>query len=238
MTRSAVGRSLSGFGRHHAGRSAADGIVTAIEEQIAAQGLLPGHRIGTKQELCEQFGVAPATLSEALKLLRARGTIEVRPGPGGGAFVADVSPLIRLGHSVLALRDGGAPVNDVLGVIDALDEAVVREAAAHRTARDLRELDALTRKLSQAWHDPARGPRCNWALHRRIAQITPNVVLRAFYQNMIDYIEAEGPQASREVLVLAPDSERRLAIHHQIVAAIRSRDQDEVADVMRRHRGG
>ena len=47
-----------------------------------------GYRIGTKQELCEEFGVAPATLSEALRVLRARGIIDVRPGPGGGTFVA------------------------------------------------------------------------------------------------------------------------------------------------------
>src|SRR5579875_2328687 len=93
-------------------QSVADGLVREIEDAINRDQLPAGHRIGTKQELCDQFGVAPATLGEAMRVLRARGLIEVRPGPGGGLFVAEQSPLIRLAHSVLALRQSGATIND------------------------------------------------------------------------------------------------------------------------------
>lgn len=193
-----------------------------------------GHRIGTKQELCERFGVAPATLSEALRVLRNRGVIEVRPGPGGGAFVADASPLIRLAHTVLDLREHGATVNDVIGVLDALDEAVIRDAARHRRARDMRDLDVLMGKLAEVWHDPRQGDSLNWALHRRIAQISPNAVLRAFYQNMADYIATEGSAAY--VAGFRSDSAERLQAHYDIVEAIRSQDEAVVRDVAFRHR--
>lgn len=224
------------FAGHRAGRSAADGIVAAIEERIREQHLTPGHRIGTKQELTAEFGVAPATLSEALRLLRARGTVEVRPGPGGGTFVADQSPMIRLAHVVLALRDEGASFNDVLEVIDALDEAVVRDAAEFRTRRDLIELDALMTKLAESWDNPAKSMSCNWQLHRRIAEITPNVILRAFYQNMIDYVELEDYRAAPDETALPPHDGHRLQVHRDLVEAIRAQDQDFVSMAVRRHR--
>ena len=231
-----MGSTRHGHGRRRAGQSAADEIVLEIEARIRREQLPVGYRIGTKQELCEEFGVAPATLSEALRVLRARGLIDVRPGPGGGTFVANASPLIRLAQTVLALRDDGATVNDVVGVLDALDEAVIRDAALHRTARDLKDLDALMAKLAAAWHDPAEGSYCNWQLHRRIAEITPNAVLRAFYQNMADYIEGEEFQAPLSLPGFRFDSEERLRVHYDIVAVIRSRDAEAAREAAVRHR--
>jgi DNA-binding FadR family transcriptional regulator len=225
-------------GRRRVVQSVADEIVSEVEAQIRDRQLPAGYRIGTKQELRQEYRVASATLSEALRVLRARGIIEVRPGPGGGAFVADASPLIRLAHTVLALRDDGATVNDVIGVLDALDEAVVRDAARHRRARDLKDLDALMGKLAAVWHDPAEGSYCNWQLHRRIGEITPNVVLRAFYLNLVDYVEAEGPQAAAAAAGFPADSAERLQVHYDIVAAIRSQDQAAVREVALRHRSG
>jgi DNA-binding FadR family transcriptional regulator len=79
-----IGSTRHGHGRRRAGQSAADEIVLEIEARIRRERLPAGYRIGTKQELCGEFGVAPATLSEALRVLRARGVVDVRPGPGGG----------------------------------------------------------------------------------------------------------------------------------------------------------
>lgn len=236
-----VGSTQHGRGRRragHAGHSAADEIVLQIEARIRRERLPAGHRIGTKQELCEEFGVAPATLSEALRVLRARSVVEVRPGPGGGTFVADASPLIRLAQTVLELRHDGATVNDVIGVLDAIDEAVIRDAALHRTARDLQDLDALMKRLAAAWGDPSRGSYCNWQLHRRIAEITPNAVLRAFYQNLVDYIEDEESEAPLPVPGFRFDSDERLRVHYDIVEVIRSRDTEAARAVALRHRTG
>jgi DNA-binding FadR family transcriptional regulator len=231
-----LGQRAPGHTQRRFGQSAAEQIVLEVEASIRRERLPAGHRIGTKQELCARFGVAPATLAEALRVLRTRGAIAVRPGPGGGAFVADASPLIRLAQTVLALRDEGATVNDVVGVLDALDEAVITDAALHRTARDLRDLDALVGKLAAAWADPAQAGCCNWQLHRRIAEVTPNAVLRAFYQNLVDYIEGEDLQAPNSAPDLRLDSEDRLRVHYDIVAAIRSQDVAAVREVAFRHR--
>ena len=219
-------------------QSVADGLVREIEESITRDQLPAGHRIGTKQELCDQFGVAPATLGEAMRVLRARGLIEVRPGPGGGLFVAEQSPLIRLAYSVLALRQGGATINDVVAVLDALDAEVLRDAVRYRTDDDLADLDGLLAELASVWHDPTAGLHCNWRLHRRIAEISPNAVLRTFYLNLVDYIESEsvGESSTFDVMGFHPDTDERLQIHRDLVEAIRSRDESAQVGILQRHR--
>lgn len=218
--------------------SIAEHIVSEIETLIERDALAAGHRIGTKNDLCEMFGVAPATLGEALRVLRVRGSVEVRPGPGGGIFVADQSPLLKLARDVLALRQAGATVNDMVAVLDALDEAVLRDAAAHRTPQDLKDLDELLASVAADWHDPATGMTGNWNLHRRIAQITPNAVLRTFYLNVVDYIESEsiGESSTFDVMGFHPDTDERLRIHSDLVDAIRTGEEQLIVSSLQRHR--
>lgn len=219
-------------------QSVADGLVQEIEETIQRESLPAGYRIGTKQELCDRYGVASATLGEAMRVLRARGIIEVRPGPGGGLFVANQSPLIKLAHSVLKLREDGATVNEIVAVLDALDEAVLRDAAQHRTDADMADLDALIAELAEVWSDPIAGLHCNWRLHRRIAQISPNAVLRTFYLNLVDYIESEsgGESSAFDVMGFHADTDDRLQTHRDLVEAIRTRDEALQRDAIVRHR--
>lgn len=228
------------FQRVAPAQSVADRVVTEVEAMIKVQALAPGHRIGTRQELCEQFGVAPATLGEALRVLRARGSVDLRPGPGGGIFVADQSPLIRLAHSVLRLRQTGAPVNDVIKVLDALDEAVVHDAVVHRTDDDIADLDDIMADLARHWHDPMEGLHGNWRLHRRIAEISPNAVLRTFYLNLVDYIEGETAGSSDEDALAVPgfrqDTDERLHIHEALIDAIRSGDLEAGREAVLDHR--
>ncbi|HEY0189395.1 MAG TPA: FCD domain-containing protein [Cellulomonas sp.] len=217
--------------------SAADYVADDLQRRIAEQGWPAGRRIGTKVELCAEYQVAPATLGEALRVLRARDAVEVRPGPGGGIFVAAQSPLIRLAYEVLDLRQAGTAVNDVVEVLDALDDAVLQDAARHRTDTDLAELDALLAELETTWHRPSEGLHPNWRLHRRIAEISPNVVLRTFYRNLVDYITAESEtDVTLGVIGLEPTSDERLQVHRDLVEAIRHQDPDDVAAASRAHR--
>lgn len=214
---------------------AADVVVRGVQRKISDAVLRPGHRIGTKGELGLEFGVSPATLGEALRVLRGRGVVDVRPGPGGGVFVAAQSPLLRLAQTVLELREGGASVSDVAAVLDGLDEVVARDAAAHRTDDDLRDLDRLAARLGEVWSDPEERPAAMWALHGRIADISPNPVLRAFYVNLVDYL-GDALDEPEVVDGFDPGSPRRLQVHLDLVEAIRAGEQQSVDAAVRRHR--
>src|SRR3954453_13018526 len=69
----------------------AEGVARDLEAQILGAGLAPGERLGTKDDLRQRFGVAVATVNEAVRLLEMRGLIVPPPGPGGGVFGATPS---------------------------------------------------------------------------------------------------------------------------------------------------
>lgn len=217
-------------------QSASGAVADAIEEGIRSGHLPAGDRIGTKTELLERFSVAPATLNEALRILRERRVVVVKPGPKGGIFVADQPPLARLAAEIVNLRSKGLiDVNNAVEVLDGLDNQVMLDAVRHRTDADVADLEALRGELRAQWHTPA-GEAANWGLHRRIANITPNLMLRSFYQNLVDYILAEGDDPTLGVAGFTPDSDERLQVHLDLIDVIVRRDEDRIEDVLEAHR--
>jgi len=70
-----------------------EGRASLVERRIADAirgGVLhAGEKLPSEHDLAQTFGVAPATVREALLSLRSRGLLVTRRGRGGGSFVAD-----------------------------------------------------------------------------------------------------------------------------------------------------
>src|SRR5919202_6597887 len=94
----------------------AEAVARDLEAEILGGRLSPGERIGTKDDLRQRFGVAVATVNEAVRLLETRGLIEARPGPGGGVFVANSSVRAALRRSRLAATWGAARFSDCMKI--------------------------------------------------------------------------------------------------------------------------
>src|SRR5579863_6333424 len=92
--------------------SRAASVARQLEAWIRAEDRSPGDRIATKEELRERFGVAVATINEAVRLLEGRGVIEARPGPGGGIFVARAAVRVALMHTVLGIAPQSTTYRD------------------------------------------------------------------------------------------------------------------------------
>lgn len=217
-------------------QSASGAVADAIEESIRTRHMPAGERIGTKTELLERFSVAPATLNEALRILRERRIVVVKPGPKGGIFVAEQPPLSRLALEIVDLRSKGLiDANNAVEVLDGLDNQVMLDAVRHRTDADVADLEALHGELEAQWHTPG-SEAVNWKLHRRIANITPNLMLRSFYQNLVDYILADGDDPTFGISGFTPDSDDRLRIHLDLIDVIVRRDEARIEEVLAAHR--
>ncbi|MBB3139287.1 FadR/GntR family transcriptional regulator [Halomonas organivorans] len=77
--------------RHAARRARPEVIGEAIKEYIARHGLAPGDRLPQESHLVEALDASKGTIREALRGLAAQGLIQTRTGPGGGAFICEVS---------------------------------------------------------------------------------------------------------------------------------------------------
>ncbi|MFB9467692.1 FadR/GntR family transcriptional regulator [Streptomyces cinereospinus] len=198
----------------------------------------PGSRLGTKEELRTLCEVSVGTFNEALRLLQARGLVTVKPGPGGGMFSAEQSPMVRLGNSVLALDARQNDVADAVRIRDALDPLLIEDALWHASPADIaglrRHITAMEHAVTAA--DPVAFVHANWRLHAAIASISPNALLSSLYTHLLDLIEGH-------TLSVLPASEQPLgeyiahrhALHRDLVDALDRRDRDEALRLISEH---
>ncbi|MDQ2852316.1 MAG: FCD domain-containing protein [Actinomycetota bacterium] len=211
-------------------------LASDIDQLIKDRGLRSGDRIATMEELRAETGYARATIGETAHILTERGSIEVRPGRGGGLFVADVSPVVRMRQTLLTVPHGATSVADAIAVRSALEELIAQDAAAHRSALDLRELDKCVNAIRRAGDNLEKFLRANWALHERIADITPNSLARAMYVSTIRCVADLSDLTVSQTAPMSSDYlAQRLSMHEVLVAAIRSGDPALVVSAVAGH---
>ncbi|WP_283133906.1 FadR/GntR family transcriptional regulator [Rhizohabitans arisaemae] len=215
----------------------AEALARYVDELINQRRLMPGERIATKDELRQETGLARATVNEAVRLLQSQGRILVRPGPGGGLFVAHTDPVVRLGQTLLAVHSEPVSVTDAVAVRDALEPLLAADAARFRSARDIADLRVLLDAMADVVGDPERFIRANWRLHERIAQIVGNHMLQTIYLGLAQFIQDQA-------VAVVPDmsanehteyKKHRLYLHIDLVQAIIAGDPEQAAAAARRH---
>jgi DNA-binding FadR family transcriptional regulator len=212
--------------------SRAEAVTRELEQQIVDGALPAGEKLGTKEQIRRRFGVAVATVNEAIRLLEMRGLVEARPGPGGGVFVAPASTRVRLNHLVLGFKVGDAPFSDCLAVRNELEPMVCRDAARHGTAKDGRRLIKIVAGMETRLDAPEDFLRLNWELHRQIAKMCRNAPLKTLYLTLLDYVE-DGLHDVRADEFFDPA--RNLAAHRRLVEAIISHDAQRVDAALEDH---
>jgi DNA-binding FadR family transcriptional regulator len=218
------------------GKSRAEAAADVVTD-LAARAA-PGARLGTKEDLRTRCGVSVGTFNETLRLLQVRGIVTVRPGPGGGLFAAEQTPMARLAHSVLALDASAADVTEALRIRNALEPLLWQDALWYASPADIRDLrEALSRMAAAAEAGDADAfVRANWRLHTRVAAITPNILLRSLYVNLLDLVERHAlgvrPQPG---VPLAEHIHDRCRLHAAIVDALDKRDEATLMRLVAEH---
>ena len=224
-------------------RSRAEQLAAALDERIHSQGLQAGDLVGTLQSLRDETGFARSTVSEAVRLLRERGLLEIRPGRTGGLFVARTSPVVRLRHTLLTVDEQPTAVLDAIELRDHLEELIDVGAARCRTEADVDELRGLLGVMAAA-DDWDSFMRANWALHERIAAVAPNAMARAVYVGTLGHLSTSAsPRFDATEATDAAEAQaaeyraERLRVHADLVEAIALGDVDAVRAAVLRHNG-
>jgi GntR family transcriptional regulator, transcriptional repressor for pyruvate dehydrogenase complex len=215
-------------------RSRADLLAATIDERIRTSDLSHGTLIGTLDELRAETGFAKATVSEAVRLLRDRGVLEIRPGRGGGLFVADRSPVVRLRHTLLSVNEEPTAVVDAIEIREHLEELVDLGAARCRSDADVKELRAFLDQMRQA-PDWDSFMQANWALHERIADICPNAMARGVYIGTLGHISSSSATLAEDTDASTAYRAQRYAVHVALVEAIADNDEDRVRAAVAQH---
>ena len=218
----------------HSATGASEQIAAQIRVWLEQQQLESGERIGTEQELADEFGVSRPTMREALRLLSASHLIRVGRGRTGGIFVARTpsegmsrnlseSISLMLAAQTISMTElldarlslevpiaGRAAVNADEGVAARL-EAAIEAATGHRPAPALQH----------------RRPR----FHQILAEASGNDLLRALTGWILEVLQPTL------VATISPrvDAEAILAQHRAILRAVRRRQRLAAERAMQAH---
>lgn len=215
-------------------RSRAQQVAGAIENDLLASRAPVGTSLGRRTDLMEQHKVSPMIMNEVLRILRDRDLIVVRPGPGGGVFVASRPPQVRLGALDLWFSGSGTDPLDLFEARTHLEDVLTSVALDRAGPSDVRDMEWAVEEMRGA-PDARAYLGANLRLHQAIARAARIPVLAGMYEAIAAIIT--GTLSRAELLPGHEEMYRHsIEVHAEIVTAIRERDRDALDKLMRLHR--
>lgn len=200
-----------------------------VLDLIAVEGMVPGDRLPSVNELAKRYSVTPPTIREALRSLQAVGIVDIRHG--AGTFVR------ATGHRLLLSNPHHTGL-DAQTLVDLLDARVQIEpylaglAAERRTEKELEELGDV---LATAEHQLASPDELHfWAgmeFHRKVALASRQTVLGQAVDSLLDLYSREQQLIHRFHVKLENDFQE----HQSVLVAIRDQSVERATTAMRSH---
>jgi DNA-binding FadR family transcriptional regulator len=204
--------------------------VSQIERAIFSGELTAGDRLQSERELAEQFGVSRITVRDALRVLEARGLINVRVGATGGAFVADAN-IDRVAESISTLIKLKRMTLSELAEARTIVEVATASLAAQRAdAGALSRLQQNVERARPMLREPITHADASMDFHVELARAARNEILEAT-------IEAYRQLLVPSIRDLRDEKSGRATqkAHEELVEAVRRHDPEGARDVMATH---
>src|SRR3954452_4892236 len=210
-------------------RTRGAGIAQGIEELVLRGDLPHGERLPTEAELGEVLGVSRSVIRDAVRMLVARGLLEVRQGHG--TVVAPPSDEAFEGAMLGLLMRSGASMGDVIAARTALETQLAPLIAANATAADLDCMDARLEDMGTAVErsDDDAIDVAHLDFHRAMYDALHTPALETLLRPMQRCILLTSP------LMKPEDREDWLSAHRDIVVALRSHDPARAEAAVRAH---
>jgi DNA-binding GntR family transcriptional regulator len=184
----------------------------ALRSAIETGRLRPGERLRISS-LIELLGMSPTPIREALRLLQAEGLVAHEPHRG---------MVVRL----YVLEE----VDELYRLRLLLEPAATERAAEHAAPAEMKQIQALHRKLKSAVSSPSAtdSAQLNAAWHRAIYSACGSPYLIQFIMRLWSAMPVEAVWLSSHAL----DS---IDEHQAVMDAIGNRDAKAAAEAMKRH---
>ncbi|RKQ88162.1 GntR family transcriptional regulator [Solirubrobacter pauli] len=210
-------------------------IALELRRYLEREGLRPGDRIGTEQELAAEFGVSRPTLREGLRLLASSHLIRVGRGRAGGIFVAR-TPGEGMSRNVsesisMMLATESVSLGELLDARLFLEVPLAGLAALNATEETAAELQAAIDDATG--HTPGTPPfnDADTRFHQTLARAADNELLRAFTDWILEVLQ---PKLIEEI-GSRTDGDEILRQHRDIQRAVRRNQPAAAEKAMRAH---
>jgi GntR family transcriptional repressor for pyruvate dehydrogenase complex len=201
-------------------------IARRIVSQIRDQRLRPGTQLDSEHRMVEEFGVARATVREALRFLELQGALRIKAGPGGGPVVS----VPGAGHlaSVLSLHleFADASFSSVVDARRAIYPVLASQAAENATRQDIATLQESISRLHTCVQDSELFREEARRFMGLLATASGNRVLALLVDAL--HLMSEGAGAEWD------EKQRRSALrsYEKAIRAIESGEPEEARSIM------
>jgi DNA-binding FadR family transcriptional regulator len=182
MNKQAEGRASSasygGLGRSVRVPKAAELAATHLRRQIVLGQLKEGDSLPSETALVEQFKLSRPTIREAIRVLESEGLITVRRGSRGGARIHVPDGDVAARYAGVVLQYRGTTLADVFDARAVIEPPCAGLLATHRTASDLKQLQAALDEADAAIDDPNPGVRLQQDFHSLVVELAGNETIK------------------------------------------------------------
>ncbi len=208
-------------------RVGANTIASELRRGMSQGNLMPGDRLPPERVLADQFMVARGTVRSAIRQLEEEGLVETRAG--SGTYVAgkpkDMTNEVISNASPLELIDARF----------ALEPHMCRLAVLNAKTSDFDRLDELLVQMDAAENDPVRFSELDTEWHSYLAQTTGNHLLIWIVSQINSVRNQEQWKLMRHLTLNANTIKTYNTQHREIVNAIRAREPERAARLMKEH---
>jgi DNA-binding FadR family transcriptional regulator len=210
-----------------------DRVIELLEHRILDGSFAAGGRLPTEIELGEQLGVSRTVVRDALRVLEARGLVEIKRGAGTRVRATTVDAYVNA--AAMLLIRSALTVGDLLDARAALESHLAVLAARNRESENLERIEAALDSFAQAVErrDPVAAARCHVSFHTELVRATRlpalDILIRPLQQMML--------ATSLVPSGIEPDDPRgwRVETHRALYAAVESQSPEAVDAAAEEH---
>jgi DNA-binding FadR family transcriptional regulator len=214
--------------------SRAQQIAAEIEAQILSERIPAGTRLGLRTDLISRFGVSPPVMNEALRILRERDLVTVKPGPHGGVIVDSPPPQVRLGGIDVWHQGLTIDPEQLFDARSHLDTLLTTVALQRATPEDIRAMEWALDDMRGARDNARAFLDANMRLHLAIARASRIELLASLYESIVSVLSSTMTKATfvqdRHELL-----EHNLQVHADLIIAIREQDTTALQKLLTLH---
>ena len=214
-------------------------VITALGRTIVAGRFAPGDLLPREAELMAEFSASRPSLREALKVLAAKGLIEMRQKVGTRVRSRDLWNMFD--SDVLAWHIGTEPNDqmpqisvllDLIELRQVIEPAAARMAAGRAKVADLNRLRIALQEMEATQDDLSANAKADVAFHVAVFGASHNTLLISFAQLVSDYLRNVFRLQQRGLDGIGRRIEDDTAQHRIIFDAINRGDGEAAARAM------
>lgn len=203
-----------------------DKVTHYIKQRLFSRELLPGDRIPTEDELCQELGVSRTSVREGLKSLAANHLLTIRRGDG--TYISSPEEITFTDAFLFKILLSNTTMEELLTFREHIEMAVLETAMVHITPEEMNALEANIREFETCVReDPENAEvlhQLDIAFHQILGGATRNRLIQEIYSVTMDLFSPSIRQNYASGQAQGQDAEITEKNHRLIYQALQSKN--------------